>query len=573
MTISLKDSRNIQYLILVNLIGSIIVSELASISNASTTRYYDFKVEYKSITKLCKSRKIVTVNGQYPGPTIYAQEGDRIIVKVSNGVGYNVTIHWHGVRQHFSCWFDGPAYITQCPIQSGKSFTYEFTLYQQKGTLFWHAHISWLRATVHGAIVIYPMTGVPYPFAFPYEEHVLIIGEYWNSDVEALERRTLASGGGPPPSQAYTINGHPGPLYNCSSTDVFVLNVKHGKTYLLRIINAGMNIENFFAIADHNLTVVAVDGSYTKPFRTSSLIITPGQTTDVLLTASHSIKKYYMGVGPYTPANIPFNNVPALAILNYEGSSSPFTTIAMLSLPRANDSMTLLKFTGKLRTLPTPDSIINVPQTIDRNLFFTVGLNQEACGKGQICKAPNHTRFSASMNNITFQRPSLAILQSYYYSSNRSYSPDFPDNPPHAFDYTGTTQLHAAQSSIGTRVSVLSFNSKVQLVLQDTSLTSVENHPIHLHGYSFYVVGFGLGNFNPSTAKFNLVDPPFRNTIGVPAGGWAAIRFTANNPGVWFMHCHLEIHTSWGLSMAFIVKNGDKHTEVLPGPPADLPKC
>lgn len=43
--------------------------------------------------------------------------------------------------------------------------------------------------------------------------------------------------------------------------------------------------------------------------------------------------------------------------------------------------------------------------------------------------------------------------------------------------------------------------------------------------------------------------------------------------GVWFMHCHLEIHTSWGLRMAWIVQNGKLPHEKLLPPPADLPKC
>lgn len=31
--------------------------------------------------------------------------------------------------------------------------------------------------------------------------------------------------------------------------------------------------------------------------------------------------------------------------------------------------------------------------------------------------------------------------------------------------------------------------------------------------------------------KFNLGDPVEKNTVGVPAGGWTAIRFRADNPG------------------------------------------
>lgn len=43
--------------------------------------------------------------------------------------------------------------------------------------------------------------------------------------------------------------------------------------------------------------------------------------------------------------------------------------------------------------------------------------------------------------------------------------------------------------------------------------------------------------------------------------------------GVWFLHCHLEVHTTWGLKMAFIVDNGKGPNESLIPPPADLPKC
>lgn len=44
-----------------------------------------------------------------------------------------------------------------------------------------------------------------------------MIGEYWLKDVLQLEKAVLASGGGPPIADAYTINGHPGPNYNCSA--------------------------------------------------------------------------------------------------------------------------------------------------------------------------------------------------------------------------------------------------------------------------------------------------------------------------------------------------------------------
>ncbi|XVF15725.1 hypothetical protein REPUB_Repub09cG0180400 [Reevesia pubescens] len=204
----------------------------------------------------------------------------------------------HGVRQRLTCWFDGPAYISQCPIQTGQSFKYRFTLLNQIGTLFWHAHISWLRATVHGPLIIYPMQDVSYPFEPPVEEHVIVLGEYWLQDIQDLERHVKESGGGPPGSDAYILNGYPGPLHNCSRDDVYTINVTKGKNYLLRIINAALNMEHFFGVANHTMTVVETDGEYTKPFNTSFLMLTPGQTYNVLIKADQPIGKYFMAMAP-----------------------------------------------------------------------------------------------------------------------------------------------------------------------------------------------------------------------------------------------------------------------------------
>ena len=82
----------------------------------------------------------------------------------------------HGVRQLRSGWADGPAYITQCPIQTGQVYVYNFTLTGQRGTLFWHAHISWLRATLYGPLVILPKRHVSYPFPQPEKEVPIIFG-------------------------------------------------------------------------------------------------------------------------------------------------------------------------------------------------------------------------------------------------------------------------------------------------------------------------------------------------------------------------------------------------------------
>eukprot|EP00253_Pinus_taeda_P017784 PITA_17784 len=572
-------------LIVILLIIMIQYPDIVAGKHAQTTRHYKFNVRLSNVTRLCRTKPLITVNGKYPGPTVVAREGDRVIIKLVNHVKDNVTIHWHGVRQLRSGWADGPGYITQCPLQTGMSYVYNFTIVGQRGTLWWHAHISWLRASVYGAFIIYPKHRVPYPFTKPYKEVPIILGEWWNADTEKVIQQALQTGGGPNVSDAYTINGLPGPLYNCSSiNDTFVLNVNHGKTYLLRIVNAALNDELFVAIANHSLTVVEVDAVYVKPFQIDTLVITPGQTTNVLFTANAStnvgaVQQFFIAARPFVTGGGTFDNSTVAGIVSYNiSNSNNSSAIMMPRLPSLNDTTFAANFSAKLRSLATSQFPALVPQTVDKKFFFTVGLGLNPCPTGMgnaTCQAPNNTRFTASVNNISFVLPTTALLQSHYFKQKKGiYKTNFPDNPPFPFNYTGTPPNNTAAVN-GTRVKVLPFNATVELILQDTSIFSTDSHPLHLHGFNFFVVGQGVGNYNESTdaPKFNLIDPVERNTIGVPKGGWAALRFRADNPGVWFMHCHLEIHTSWGLKMAWVVKDGKGPLQSLPPPPSDLPPC
>ncbi|THG22796.1 laccase-4-like [Camellia sinensis] len=531
-------------------------------------RHYKFNVVMRNTTRLCSTKPIVTVNGRFPGPTVYAREDDTVLVKVVNHVKHNISIHWHGIRQLRTGWADGPAYITQCPIQPGQSFVYNFTITGQRGTLLWHAHILWLRATVYGAIVILPKLGVPYPFPTPNREVVVVLGEWWKSDVEAVINEATKSGLAPNVSDAHTINGHPGPISNCLSQGGFNLPVEPGKTYLLRIINAALNEELFFKIAGHQLTVVEVDATYVKPFKSDTILIAPGQTTNALLTADLGTGRYMVAASPFVDSPVPVDNMTATATLDYSGTLST-TTTRLTTPPPKNATPVATTFTNSLRSLNSNQFPAKVPLTVDHNLLFTIGLGVNPCST-----CVNGSRLVGDINNVTFVMPKISLLQAHFFKISNVFTDDFPGNPIIAYNYTGTQPTNL-RTMKGTRLYRLAYNSTVQLVLQDTGMIAPENHPIHLHGFNFFVVGRGLGNFNPKTdpMNFNLVDPVERNTVGVPSGGWTAIRFKADNPGVWFMHCHLEVHTTWGLKMAFVVDNGEGPNETLLPPPRDLPKC
>ncbi|EEF34519.1 laccase, putative [Ricinus communis] len=539
-----------------------------------------FQVKNLTVRRLCNEHVITAVNGSLPGPTLRVREGDTLIVHVFNKSPYNITIHWHGIFQKLSGWADGPDMVTQCPIIPGSSYTYKFRVIKQEGTLWWHAHVSTLRATVYGALIIRPRSGLPYPFPKPDREVPILLGEWWNANVIDVENAAIASGGAPQNSDAYTINGLPGDLYNCSQKQMYKLKVEKGKTYLLRIINAALNNQLFFKIAKHKMTVVAIDAAYTEPYVTDVVVTGPGMTTDVLLKADQAVGSYYMTANPYASAEgVPFDNTTTRGILAYQGSTVAAPIMPLM--PATNDTPTVHKFYSNLTGLAGGPHWVPVPRHIDEHMFVTVGLGLDRCGGSgnTTCAGPFGQRLSASMNNESFQLPtSLSMLEAFFSNVSGVYTPNFPDKPPVKFDYTNASisnDLSLLFAPKSTSVKVLKYNATVEMVLQNTALIGVENHPIHLHGFNFYVLAQGFGNYDDvkHSVKLNLVNPQVRNTIGVPVGGWAVIRFKANNPGVWFMHCHLDVHLPWGLATAFVVQNGPTPWSTLPPPPADLPKC
>ncbi|KAK6943640.1 LOW QUALITY PROTEIN: Multicopper oxidase, C-terminal [Dillenia turbinata] len=303
-----------------------------------------------------------------------------------------------------------------------------------------------------------------------------------------------------------------------------------------------------------------------------------------------------MATRPYVCGAAAFDNSTAAGILEYEQKShKEEASSSEANVAKTNDTDFAISFGRRLRSLNTPKFPAKVPETVDGKFYFTVGLGLGKSSKSKPCQGANNTRLVASVNNVTFVQPNTSLLQAHFSKqSNGVYTTDFLANPP----YTGTPPKNLLVSS-GTKVVVLPFNTKVKLVLQDTSIIGAESHPLHLHGFNFFVVGWGFGNYDPNNdpKKFNLVDPAERSTIGVPAGGWVAIRFIVDNPGVnnnlkystrvyihtethtytyirvWFMRCHLEVHTSRGLKTAWLEMDGTGPKLKLPSRTSDLPKC
>jgi len=307
--------------------------------------------------------------------------------------------------------------------------------------------------------------------------------------------------------------------------------VNSGRTYLLRVINAVMNEEQFFGIAGHSLTVVGQDAAYIKPITTNYIMITPGQTMDILVTANRPRSYYYIASHSFADgAGIAFDNTTTTAIFQYNGNYGRPSSIPLPVLPIFNDTAAAENYTSRVRGLASRDHPVNVPQTVNRRLYITIALNRLPCTEAT-CTGPN--RLFASMNNVSFAAKPIDILQAYYRSINGVFDADFPSEPQKYFNFTGNVTSINVATARGTKVTMLNYGEAVEIVFQGTNLLAEMNHPIHLHGFSFYLVGHGKGNFNNETdpKSYNLIDPPEINTVALPRSGWAAIRFVANNPG------------------------------------------
>jgi iron transport multicopper oxidase len=103
-------------------------------------------------------------------------------------------------------------------------------------------------------------------------------------------------------------------------------------------------------------------------------------------------------------------------------------------------------------------------------------------------------------------------------------------------------------------------------------------HPMHIHGHAVQLVARAPGVFTPpspgkshhnhghsghmsthpgdmgfngDTTKMPRI-PMRRDTWMVAGLGYTVIRFIADNPGVWFLHCHMEWHMEAGLIMTIV---------------------
>lgn len=216
-------------------------------------------------------------NRQVPGPLIRVTQGDRMRVVVRNDLPEPTTVHWHGLILPNE--MDGPANVTQDPIQPGDSFTYEFTV-EQQGTYFYHSHLQPDRQQalgLYGALIVDP-ADPSVDAAYDYDQDVIVMLQEWLEREGRTYPAMMMEGALP---NFFTINGKAYP-------DTDTVRMRVGERLRVRFIGSNNNFVHPMHIHGGPFTIVQTDGNpvpKAAQIQKDTVLVGPGERYDVIWEA------------------------------------------------------------------------------------------------------------------------------------------------------------------------------------------------------------------------------------------------------------------------------------------------
>lgn len=451
------------------------------------------------------ARSTVLAGGTFPGPLIQAQKGDEFRIDVINRLSdtlMNTTtsIHWHGILQHRSNWADGAAFVTQCPIPPNGSFLHTFTVPDQAGTFWYHSHLSAQYCDgLRGPLVIYdPEDPLAHMYDVDDESTVIVLSDWYHKLSPQMYN--------PPFTPDSTLINGLGRYAGGPKSPLAVVNVEQGKRYRFRIVGASCDPWFNFTIDGHQMTIIEVDGIEVEPVDVDSLAVFAGQRYSVVVHADQPLGNYWVRALSNFP-NQTFDGGLSSAILRYDGAPSedPTTEHGPYVLPFDEGALHPLIDSGA-PGIPEPGKAdINI--NLDPGLNGTAGLY--------------------TINNISFVDPPLPILLQILSGAR-----------------------HPSQFLPQGSIYELPYNKTIEVSMPATDLTPGGAlggpHTLHLHGHVFDVIRVS-GN-----KSYNFVNPVRRDTVTIGTQANAdnvTLRFVTNNPGPWFLHCHINWHLNKGFAV------------------------
>ncbi|KAL8596343.1 hypothetical protein ACOMHN_067034 [Nucella lapillus] len=462
------------------------------------------------------SRGLVVINRMVPGPGVQVCEGDEVIVNVYNAMetSAGTTIHWHGHRQRGSQVMDGVNLITQCPITQMNTFQYRFKA-DDPGTHWWHSHAGLQRSDgVFGSFVTrQPPSRDPHSALYDLDlpEHVITVIDWLNEMTESRFSSHHHDDGDNKPA-SMLINGKGAfapfrhPVTNATVyTPYAEFKVKAGTRYRFRVISAAiMNCPIQFSIDGHTLIVIASDGSSFDPIVVDSFNIFAGERYDFVLNARDNTsaakdpRNFWIRVRGLADCGV--KKAHQVAVLRYEGVSPDIlpgedtgydaSVRKGLTLNPWNEKATNMLIPVEYLNSTDPDALSNDDDTLkeipDKKFFVAMEFNKvdnfhyDMPGLYPLSDLPPGKQlYSPQLNHISFLIPSVPLLTQF----------DEVDEEKQ-FCNAQTVQVHCETEYCEcTHRLKVALGDVVEIIIVDEGVTFNANHPMHMHGYKYRVIG------------------------------------------------------------------------------------
>ncbi|KAF4593553.1 laccase, multicopper oxidase, benzenediol:oxygen oxidorectuctase [Pleurotus pulmonarius] len=453
-----------------------------------------------------------------PGVLVHGWKGNNFKLNVINELTdttmlKTTSIHWHGFFQAGTSWADGPAFVTQCPIAAGNSFLYDFEVPDQAGTFWYHSHLSTQYCDgLRGAFVVYDLLD-PHRLRYDIDnaDTVITLEDWYH---------VVAPQNGPIPTPDSTLINGLGRYAGGPTSPLAVVRVLWGLRYRFRLVSLSCDPNWTFSIDGHKLLVIEADAVNVEPVEVDSIQIFAGQRYSFVLRANQQIANYWIRAEPNL-GTVGFAGGINSAILRYilAPNADPTTTAPASPVQLAETDLVPLSNPGA----PGPP----VPGGADVNINLAMNFD--------------FTNFELTINGQAFHPPTAPVLLQILSGAT-----------------TAASLLPAGS------VYELPPNKVIELSIPALAIGGP--HPFHLHGHTFDVIR------SAGMTTYNFDTPARRDVVntGVGAEDNVTIRFVTDNPGPWFLHCHIDWHLEIGLAIVFAEDAPIVNTENPPSSWDDL---
>ncbi|KAF2151520.1 multicopper oxidase [Myriangium duriaei CBS 260.36] len=476
-------------------------------------------------------------DNRYPGPWVQACWGDTVHVTVNNNLKFNgTTIHWHGIRQNHTNHMDGVPGITQSPIAPADSFTYNWTA-TQYGSSWYHSHYSLQYAdgalgplTIHGPTSDH-WDEPRYPVMMTDWGHNGAFQAIWGPPGLGIQSTLLNGKGNVTRYNNAVANTTEIPQpFNITVSSANSTTGKANK-YLLQLINTSFESNFVFTIDNHTFTVISSDFVPVEPYNTTNVTISIGQRYEIILIAepeASSAKSFWMRA--YRPPCFKANN---------DSPPSPGSHYEKAGLVFYDDETSW------------PDSSV-AGHAVDQTLCADEPYDLL------------HPVLPWSVGEATNEEDNLSVIvdKDPEMFPLALFSIGGEDFNPLQIDYSNPTFLNLGYDGAWPPRWVVypenyTDESWVYLLLKGSS--NAGSHPIHLHGHDFAILQQTYNETYNNSTQLNLKldNPPRRDVVLLPQGGFVVIAFKTDNPGTWLMHCHIAQHASFGLALQILERQTD----------------